>query len=172
MLYNREAALTQDFKHLSYIKPTIAPSQVIRTILYKLQQYPSFRLQSSLEGEVIKMLYKRIDVGALKLYYSTYRNSYFLIKKKTNLGELKKYCLINTIQKFNTITIRNANLPPNTDSFSKAFIGYIISSLVNIFSSYNQILLNVRSQNLISFDTSLSLLYQTILLQGATNSIT
>ncbi|KAF2206153.1 hypothetical protein CERZMDRAFT_54010, partial [Cercospora zeae-maydis SCOH1-5] len=51
----------------------------------------------SLEREVVKILYKRIDASALKPYYSTYRNPYFLIKKKTNLGELKKYRLINTI---------------------------------------------------------------------------
>jgi len=47
--------------------------------------------------------------------------------------------------------IRDVNMPFNVNEFFKEFIKYIITLLLNIFSDYNQVLLVLKSKNLITF---------------------
>ena len=56
------------------------------------------------------------------------------------------------------MTIRDANLPPYANKFSKKFARYKVMSLVDFFSSYNQLELNIESRNLIAFIIPLGLL--------------
>ena len=56
------------------------------------------------------------------------------------------------------MTIRDANLPPYADEFSEEFAGCKVISLVDFFSGYNQLELNVESRNLIAFIIPLGLL--------------
>jgi hypothetical protein len=37
----------------------------------------------------------------------------------------------------NKVTIRDANMPPNINKFSKEFTKYIVALLLNIFLGYN-----------------------------------
>jgi hypothetical protein len=62
-----------------------------------------------------------------------YRNPWFLVKKKKP-GD---YRLINLATHLNTVTRRDANLPPSVDEFAEEFIGYYITSLVDLYSGYN-----------------------------------
>jgi hypothetical protein len=47
--------------------------------------------------------------------------------------------------------IRNINMPPNIDKFSKEFTKCIVASLLNIFLGYNQALLALKSRDLTAF---------------------
>ena len=105
------------------------------------------------------MLKDRIKKDILKPNYDPYRNPWFLVKKK----EKGKYYLINTIMEINRVTIRNANLPPSVNEFSEKFTKYIITSLIDFFSDYNQIKLNKKSRNLTTFHTLIRLLRITTL---------
>src|SRR6266498_4567508 len=96
---------------------------------------------------MIEILKNRVKKGVLKPNYSPYRNPWFLIKKKKK----GKYRLINTIIKINRVIIRDANLPPFINEFSKKFIRYIIAFLINFFSGYEQIELDEKSRDLIIF---------------------
>jgi hypothetical protein len=51
----------------------------------------------------------------------------------------------------NKITIRDANMLFNVDEFSEEFIKYVIISLLDIFSGYDQALLALRSKDLTAF---------------------
>jgi hypothetical protein len=62
-----------------------------------------------------------------------YRNPWFLVKKKKP-GEYK---LINLAIYLNIVTRRDANLPLSIDEFINKFTGCYITSLVNLYSSYN-----------------------------------
>jgi hypothetical protein len=42
-------------------------------------------------------------------------------------------------------------MPPNINKFSKEFTRYIVASLLNIFSGYNQALLALKSRDLTAF---------------------
>ena len=71
----------------------------------------------------------------------------------------------------NRVTIRDANLPPCANKFSKEFARCKVISLVDFFSSYDQLELDVESRNLTAFATPLGLLRQTTVPMGGTNSV-
>jgi len=83
----------------------------------------------------------------------------------------KAYHLINAAVEINRRTIQDANLPPFVNEFSKEFAGCQMALIINFFSRYNQIELDVRSRDLTAFQTPIRLLRMTTLLQGATNSV-
>jgi len=83
----------------------------------------------------------------------------------------KAYRLINAAVEMNRRTIWDANLPPSVDEFSKEFAGCQMASMIDLFSGYDQIELDVRSRDLTGFQTPIRLLQMTTLLQGATNLV-
>jgi len=72
----------------------------------------------------------------------------------------------------NRIIIRDGNLPPAVNEFSKEFNNYTITSFINFFSGYNQIELDEKSRNLTNVHTLIRLYRMTTLPQNATNSVT
>src|SRR6266536_2227240 len=99
------------------------------------------------------MLREYLQKSLIEPSYTLYRNPYFLVKKK----EGDKYRLINNAVEINRITFRNGNLPLIINEFSEKFNNYIITSLINFFSGYNQIKLDEKSRDLTSFHTSIRL---------------
>ena len=109
---------------------------------------------------MIEIFKDRVEKGVFKSSYGSYRNPWFLIKKK----EKGKYRLINIIIKINRVIIRDVNLPPSVDEFFKEFVGCVIAFLIDFFSGYNQIKLDKKSRDLIAFHISIGLLRMIILL--------
>lgn len=62
--------------------------------------------------------------------------------------KLGKYRLVNTAIYINKVTIRDTNILLNTDEFVEEFSRIAIASLVNLFSSYNQIRLDARNRDI------------------------
>ena len=62
----------------------------------------------------------------------------------------------------NKHTVRNINLLSNYEKFSEKFTKMTVSSLLNLFSDYDQIKLHSDFQNMTVFMTSLELLQQII----------
>ncbi len=108
---------------------------------------------------IIEMFKNRIKKGVLKLNYNSYRNPWFLVKKKKK----GKYRLINIIIEINRVIVRDANFPPSINEFFKKFTDYIIAFLIDFFSNYDQIKLNKKSRDLIAFYISIGLLRMIIL---------
>jgi hypothetical protein len=100
------------------------------------------------------MLKEQLDKGVLEYSKGLYKNPWFLVKKKKP-GEYK---LINLAMYLNAITRQDANLPLFINEFADEFTGYYIISLVDLYSSYNQMLLHLKSRDLIAFFTPLRLL--------------
>jgi hypothetical protein len=71
----------------------------------------------------------------------------------------------------NSVTIRNAMLPPNADEFAKDLARRPMSTLLDFLLGYDQITLHKNSRDMTVIQTPLGLLRQTTLLQGATNSV-
>src|SRR6266511_2331519 len=103
---------------------------------------------------MIEMFKNRVKKDMLKLNHNLYRNPWFLVKKK----EKGKYRLINTTIKINRVIVKDTNFPPSVNEFFKEFTDYIIASLIDFFSSYNQIKLDEKSRNLTAFYTFIKLL--------------
>src|SRR5438876_8744654 len=66
---------------------------------------------------------------------------------------------------YNKHTIWDANLPPSADDFAEEFMGCQLTSLVDFFSGYDQVLLDVKSRDLTAFHMPLGLLWQMTLPQ-------
>jgi hypothetical protein len=64
----------------------------------------------------------------------------------------------------NRVIIKNANIPPSADEFTEEFSEYAIISLINFFSKYDQIELDLSSRNMTAFIISLRLFKITTLL--------
>ena len=114
------------------------------------------------------MLWECFQKNLIELSYVLYRNSYFLVKKK----EENKYRFINNAVEINRVIIKNGNLSSAINEFSEKFSNYIIISLIDFFSGYDQIEFDEKSKDLISFYTLIRFYRITILPQDAINLIT
>jgi hypothetical protein len=107
---------------------------------------PGFLIPKALHLVVVRMLRERLKNKVLKYYNSLYWNPWFLVKKKSS-----KYRLVNAAIEINKHSIQDANLPPSIDEFSEEFVSCQIASLINLFSGYDQIKLDVKSRDLTRF---------------------
>ena len=67
--------------------------------------------------------------------------------------------------------LRDAFIPPGAEEFSEDFANCVLLSLVDVFSGYDQILLDSLSRDLTTFATPIGLFCMCMLPQGATNSV-
>ncbi|KAF8846528.1 hypothetical protein BDZ45DRAFT_608841, partial [Acephala macrosclerotiorum] len=91
----------------------------------------------------------------------------FLIAKKI----AGIYRLINAIMKINSIILRDVNILLSVNEFSKKFVEYFYTFLINFFFEYDQFTLNVRNRNMIVFIIPLKLLRMIIPFQKVINFI-
>ena len=126
-----------------------------------------FLIPKALHPVVVQMLRERLKNGVLEYCDGPYRNPWFLVQKKSS-----KYRLVNAAMEINKHTIRDANLPLSVDEFSEEFAGCQMASIIDFFSGYDQIELDVKSRDLTGFQTPIGLLRMTTLPQGATNLVT
>ena len=167
VMVNREEAIGFDWKDIRKIHEDVSPPIKIKTIPHKAWQEKNFPCPRALIPVVVKMLLERLERGVLEKCSGPYRNPWFLVAKKA----AGTYRLINAAMKMNSVTLRDANLPPSVDEFSEEFAGCQVASLIDFFSGYDQLDLDVRSRDMTAFMTPLGLLRMTTPPQGATNSV-
>ena len=158
MLYNQEKVIAFDFSEIGKVKLDVALPQVIKTVKHNAWQVPGFPIPKALHPTVVGMLRERLKNSVLEYCNSPYRNPWFLVKKKSG-----KYRLVNAAIEINKHTVQDANLPLSVDEFSEEFAGCQIASLINFFSGYDQIELDVKSKDLTGFQTPIRLLRITTL---------
>jgi len=71
----------------------------------------------------------------------------------------------------NTVTIEDVSLPPSAEEYREDFAGFPVSSLLDLFSGYDQRVLAEIWRDLTAFQTPLGLLRITTLRQGYTNGV-
>ena len=140
---------------------------MIRTVKHEAWQASNFPVPWALLPKVVGMLHEQKRFGLLEDCDGPYRNSWFLVKKKT-AGDYRK---VDAATELNKVTKRDANLPPSVDAFSEEFAEMHCTSLVDMFSEYNQIPLDPCSHDLTAIQTPIGLLRRTQLPQGVINSV-
>jgi hypothetical protein len=167
MLFNREIALFWNFIKKDLIRFEISSFIKIRTISHEAWQIFEFQIFKALMKTIAKMIKNRIKDEVLKFCYESYRNSWFLVKKK----KTKKYRLINVVLKMNRVIIRNANLSFAIDEFFEKFADCAIVSLVNLFFEYDQLSLIKKCRDMIVFMTSFDLMRMTTIFMKMINFV-
>ena len=130
------------------------------------------------------MIEDRLACGTIERSFGPYRNPWFLVEKPgfekdedgnlildSNQKPIKRYPLINSAQRINAVSIRDASLPPGADEFSEKFAGYPLISLVDLYLGYDQCTLAPELQDITAFHTPLGLMRMTTLPQGYTNAV-
>ena len=105
MLYRRKICLIWKFSKIEKIKSKINSSMKIRTIFHQIWQISNFQISRALNDVISMMIKKRLRNKILKSCYDSYRNFWFLVKKK----EIEKYRFVNAILKINRVIIRDVN---------------------------------------------------------------
>src|SRR5205085_8718250 len=132
----------------------------------------------------VRLIQDHLAYGTIERSFGPYRNPWFLVEKpgyeKDESGKMlldrrgqpiKCYRLINSAQRINAVTIRDASLPPAVEEFSEKFAGYPVVSMVDLFSGYDQCTLDPASRDITTFHTPLGLMRMTTLPMGYTNAV-
>ena len=118
ILYNRKIVLSWKFSKMKKIRSEIVFSQIIKIIKYRVWQISKFSIFKIFTKIMTKMLKKQINRNILKFCHDSYRNSWFLVKKKKS----NKYKIINAILKMNRVIVRDVNLFFAIDEFVENFV--------------------------------------------------
>ncbi|KAJ9481739.1 hypothetical protein VN97_g11725 [Penicillium thymicola] len=167
LLIKREGVLAWSWEHIGRVHDEVYSPQKIRTIEHEAWQHPGFQVPRALTSKIIEMLQDRQQKGSMEPCHGPYRNPWFLVKKKA----ADQYRLVIAAMKLNSVTVRDANLPPNVDEFAEDFSGMMVCSMVDLFSGYDQITLARECRDMTAIQTPIGLLRMTTILQGGANSV-
>ena len=111
------------------------------------------------------MLKEKIRAGVYEPSESSYRSRWFCVAKKN--GKLR---IVHDLQQLNSITIRDAGMPPILDNFVEPFAGCQCYTVFDLFWGFDARRLDVGSRHLTSFESPIGTLRLTSLPMGFTNS--
>ena len=97
---------------------------------------------------------------------SLYNSRWFCVYKKDG----KSLRLVHSLKPLNTVTIKNAAMPPYTDVVTEDFAGRSIYTTLNLYVSFNQRQLHPNSCDMTTFNAPLGAFHLTVLPMGWTNS--
>src|SRR5258707_8674928 len=142
--YERAIAFT-DLEHGTFSQKYY-PDYVIRTVPHHPWQRKPIRLPQSRCEEVIRIMKEQMSSGKYEPSSASYRSTFFAVEKKG--GALQ---VVHDLQPLNTVTIRDATLPPCMDNMIKSFVGHAVYSLFDLKLGYDSCILTTVSQDLTSF---------------------
>ena len=167
MLFEYEGVFAFDDSEMGTLDPRIEPPVVINTVPHSPWQQQNLRLPKAMLDMATDMVKGKLKSGLIEPSQGPYRSRYFLTTKK----EPGTWRMINDVQPLNKVTIRDAGMPPGVDEFSEEFAGYPVTTSIDFYSGYNQILLEEKYRDLTAFMTVLGLMRATRLPMGWTNSV-
>ena len=143
-----------------YFSPYIIPT--IPHVPWAQKNAP---IPAGIRDQVIEMLKDKIVTGVMEPCQSAYRSHWFCVMKKN--GKLR---MVFNLHQLNSITIRDAGLPPILDSFVEPFAGSQCYTVFDILSGFDARTVHPNSRDMTAIATPLGLLRLTCLPQGFTNS--
>ena len=127
--------------------------------------FPNIPIPQGILDQVVQLLREKMEAGVYESSQSSYRSRWFCVRKKN--GKLR---IVHDLQPLNKVTIRDAGLPPNLDSFVEPFAGHQCYTVFDLYWGFDARKVHPRSRDLTAFMTPLGLLRITSLPTGFTNS--
>ena len=166
VLLSNETALAWTEEEKGGFKEEYIPAHRIPVIEHIPWQDRNIRLPVRTREKVIAFLKEKLKSGLYERSQSSYRSGYFAVEKKD--GRIR---IVHDLQKLNSVTIRDAGLPPNMDELTEDLAGCQIYTALDAFAGYDQITLHPESRDLTSFESYLGMMRLRRLPQGWTNAV-
>jgi len=144
-----------------YFAPIEIP--VISHIPWLDQQGP---IPRGILPQVTKVIEDKWRSGAYEPSSSSYNSRWFCVLKK----DRKSLRLVHALEPLNSVTIKNAAMPPYTEMLAEDFSGRSIYTTLDLYVAFDQRQLQERSRDLTTFSTPLGAFRLTVLPMGWTNS--
>lgn len=164
MLFNEEALAFEETDRGTlredYFSPYIMP-----TIPHVPWEQKNIPIPPGIRDQVIELLKHKMDAGVYEHCQSAYRSRWFCVLKKN--GKLR---LVHDLQTLNSISIRDAGVPPVLDDFVEPFAGRSCYTVFDLFWGFDARKVDPASRDLTAFMTPLGLLRLTAMPMGYTNS--
>jgi transposase InsO family protein len=120
----------------------------------------------ALVSDIVDIIRTKLKIGVFEQSQGSYRSAMFCVPKSD--GKLRN---VIDLQSLNSITIKDAGLPPNLDAFVEPFSAHSIYSSFDLLSGYDARIIHPKSRDLTSFQTPLGLLRYRVLPMGYTNAV-
>lgn len=116
--------------------------------------------------EVTRIIQEKIKSGVYEPSSSSYNSRWFCVYKKDG----KSLRIVHSLEPLNAVTIKNAAMPPYIDIVAEDFAGCGIYTTLDLYVSFDQRQIDVRSRDLTTFNTPLGAFRLTAIPMGWTNS--
>ena len=116
--------------------------------------------------KIINLIWKKVEFRVYEPSYSSYRHQWFIVAKKN--GNVH---IVHNLTLLNTITIQDSQELSLVYLYVEQCSAQSIYSGLDLFVEYNHCTLAEKSRDYTTFDTLLSTMCLTVLLQGWTESI-
>ncbi|GBG67126.1 hypothetical protein CBR_g81550 [Chara braunii] len=125
---------------------------------------PSYEF--GIAGEVTYLLRAKMDSFVAEPTASPYANRWFVFRKPN-----KTLRWIQDLQKLNAVTIRDADSLPQADLLAESHAGRSIYSLIDLYSGYDQLPLDVRDRPFTAMHTPVGQLQMQVTPMGFPNAV-
>ena len=161
---HQDAFVFEDSQRGTFREDYFSP-YIIPVVPHEPWAYHNIPIPPGIREKVIILLKEKIEAGVYEPSQSSYRSRWFCVMKKS--GKLR---LVHDLQPLNGVTIKEAGLPPNLDSFVEPFAGHQCYTVLDLYWGFDARKVHPSSRDLTAFYTPLGLLRITSLPTGFTNS--
>ena len=165
-LRKRDAVFAFEDAERGTLDPEVVPPVRIHTVPHVPWNDTPLKLSEPEEREIVALLREKIAAGVAERSRGPYASRWFCVRKPN--GKLR---WIQDLQKVNAVTIRDNNRPGCPDQIAERMCGRKRYTNVDLFSGYDQLLIDVRDRDLTAMHTPLGLIRLRVLPQGFTNSV-
>ncbi|GBG72038.1 hypothetical protein CBR_g10973 [Chara braunii] len=145
----------------------LIPPVRIHTVEHECWNDKGRSYEFGIAREVTDLLRAKMDSFVAEPTTSPYANRWFVFRKPN-----KTLRWIQDLQKLNAVTIRDADSLPQADLLAESHAGQSIYSLIDLYSGYDQLPLDVRDRSYIAMHTPVGQLQMQGTPMGFTNAVT
>ncbi|KAI7943699.1 hypothetical protein MJO28_011227 [Puccinia striiformis f. sp. tritici] len=167
VIVRREGVLAFGPEERGLLKRDIGEPYRIPTVPHEPWQIKPIPIAAATRDAFTELVRERLRTGLYEQSCSSYSSPIFAVLKQDG----KSLRIVHELQRLNSVTIRDAGLPPRVDEFVDSMAGRVCYGLVDVMGGYDQRELHPDSRPMTAFETRLGRMQLTRLPQGATNSV-
>jgi hypothetical protein len=142
------------------------PAVTIPTIEHTPWTEKAIPIPPGIEKEFMDQIYQKLNTGVYEPSNASYRSRIFTVAKKS--GAIR---IVHDLQQLNSVTIKDAGLPPAVEQYAEWYAAKSIYTLMDIYVGYDHRVIDEESRALTTFQTPIGTFQLTTLPMGWTNSV-